>query len=359
MASVAVRSQSRTGASGARRPSRRAPSKRHTSAFSALPCNSNALVHCQLALLSEGHGEIAEAAAHYTEALRVDAKMADAARRLSGLIARGGPPANVPFNPLGLKAALDHDFCNRDQVAEATIYYLAQRAPLADALAAGRRDGWLAAARQQCRKGAGPLLRDELLQKALRDTVIRHPDLERLLTALRHVLLVETPPEAFEDRALLAFASSLANQCWFNEYVWPVSAEERAYLDAHPVDVAALLAGQPAQGVRFILNALYAAPGEILDPASTVSRIKPQIVRDFAKQFCDEAVEQAGCPQPCRASVLSTIRSHNGSPSSIRSIRIRAGGALVRRCGRESGKSTSAAISRQIGWRSWDGRSKF
>ncbi len=252
----------------------------------------NALVHYQLALLSEGQGEAGEAAAHYTQALRVDPKMADAARRLSGLIARGGLPANVQFNPWGLKAALDHDFCNRDQVAEATVYYLAQRAPLRDALADGRREGWIVAARRQCLKGAGPLLRDELFQKALRDSVIRHPDLERLLTALRHVLLVETPLEAFEDRGLLAFTVALANQCWVNEFVWPVSDEERAHLDAHAVDVAALLDGHPAQGVRFVLNALYVAPGDNLDPTSAVLRIKPQMVRDFAKQHCDEALEE-------------------------------------------------------------------
>jgi SAM-dependent methyltransferase len=253
----------------------------------------NALVHYQLALLSDGFGEIGEAALHYTEALRVDPKMVDAARRLSSLVARVGLPANVQLNPWGLKAALDHDFVNRDQVAEATVYYLAQRGPLHAALADSNGDGRIATARQLVRRDGSALFRDDLLQKALRDSVIRHPELERLLTALRRVLLLETPLDRFEDRSLMAFVVALANQCWVNEYVWPVSEEESAHLEAHKVDVNALLAGEPAQGVRFILAALYRPAAEILDPDVSVSRVRPQIVRDFARQYLDEALEEA------------------------------------------------------------------
>lgn len=47
-----------------------------------------ALAHFQLAFVSEGLSETGEAALHYTEALRIDPKMVDAARRLSSLLAR-------------------------------------------------------------------------------------------------------------------------------------------------------------------------------------------------------------------------------------------------------------------------------
>ena len=255
---------------------------------------NSALAHLQLALVSEGLGEFAQAAQHYTEALRVDPNLVDAARRLSNLITRGALPADVKLNPWGLKAALDHDFASRDQIAEATVYFLARSGPLHDALAAGRSQGWLAAARELCVRSTGALLRDELFQKALRDSVIRQPELEHLLTALRRVLLLEVPASRFEDRTLAAFLVTLAQQCWVNEFVWPVSAEEEARLGTGAdVDIEALIAGEPAAGIALARAALYRPVAELLPQQTPTARIKPQIVRDFARLHLEEAQDEA------------------------------------------------------------------
>ena len=199
--------------------------------------------------------EYGPAAEQLTTVLRMRPDMADAARHLGGLAAARVLPANVRFDRVGLQVALDYDRINRDQIAEAAVYFLARINPLRSALELGQREGFLTAARQLCLKSTDELLTDDLLQKAISDNVIRMPDLELLLTALRQVFLLELPTERFKDRALVAFIISLMRQCWINEYVWSRTEQEDAVLAASAPDIRRALAGDAEEGVRVLLAA--------------------------------------------------------------------------------------------------------
>src|SRR5262245_30477328 len=186
----------------------------------------NASHRYHLAVVQEALGELGAAGASLTAALRLDPRMADAARRLSLLAGRCDLPGEVPLDSAGLKAALAHDTVDRVLIAEAAMRQLADAGPLAAALAAGRSEGWLATARGLCRDRTAPLLRDDLFMEVLRTGIFRNPEIERLLTALRRVLLLDVPEQRLEERALFEFGLALAQHCQINEHVWAASDEE-------------------------------------------------------------------------------------------------------------------------------------
>ena len=187
------------------------------------------LAHAHLALRQFG-----SAAEELTDALRLKPDLLDAASQLGELASARSIPANVKLNRIGLRAALDFDRINRDQIAEVAVYFLAERGPLHTVLEMGRKDGFLAAARSLCLTETAELLKDDLLQKALRDNIIRMPELEELLVALRRVLLLEVPAGRHQDRSLIAFIITLLRQCTVNEYVWSMTPEEGAELTGRP-----------------------------------------------------------------------------------------------------------------------------
>ena len=118
--------------------------------------------------------EYGPAAEQLTTVLRMRPDMADAARHLGGLAAARVLPANVRFDRVGLRVALDYDRINRDQIAEAAVYFLARINPLRSALELGQREGFLTAARQLCLKSTDELLTDDLLRES--DLRQRHPN---------------------------------------------------------------------------------------------------------------------------------------------------------------------------------------
>ncbi len=243
----------------------------------------NAGHRLHLAIVLEGLGEPGPAAERLTEALRIDPKLADAARRLCSLVGRHAVPEGVQLDPIGLRAALRHDRIDRETVAQAAVRYLSGRAPLREVLADGRSAGWPAAARALCLDKTAPLLKDDLFLDILRTSVVAGLDLERLLTAVRRVLLLEVPAQRFEDRGLVGFAVALMQQCWANEYVWGVSGDEARRLAGEPVDVAALLGGDVEAGRRLMLHALYGPFAKILGreiAAGEAGKIRPKALRE-------------------------------------------------------------------------------
>ena len=217
----------------------------------------NARHRYHLAIVQEGLGEHGAAGASLTEALRLDPKMADAARRLALLAGRCELPAEVPLDAAGLKSALAHHTVDRELIAEVAMRHLAQAAPLGGALAGCRSEGRLATARSLCVERTAPLLRDALFLGVLRTSVFRNPDVERLLTVLRRMLLLEVAPDRFQDRALVEFALALMRQCWINEYVWALGADERRAIGDLDLCECSLLAGDLAESRKLLLASLY------------------------------------------------------------------------------------------------------
>jgi SAM-dependent methyltransferase len=268
----------------------------------------NARHRYHLAVVQEGLGELGAAGASLTEALRLDPRMADAARRLSLLAGRCELPEGEPLNPAGLKAALAHDTVDRVLIAEAAMRQLASAGPLAAALAQGRAEGrfegWLAAARGLCRDRTAPLLKDDLLLQVLRTGIFRGPAIERLLTALRRVLLLEIPEQRLEERALFDFGLALAQQCQINEHVWAVSEEEARRVGQLGLKASQLLAGDPVEGRKLLLGALYLPFGKLLGDGllpQHAAAIRPRALRDVVMPLLAEAADErerrAGLPR--------------------------------------------------------------
>jgi SAM-dependent methyltransferase len=253
----------------------------------------NAVHRYRLAVVEEARGELGAAGASLTEALRLDPGMADAARRLSLLGGRCDLPAGVPLSPAGLGAALAHDTVDRELIAEMAMRQLASGGgPLAAALARGRVEGWLAAARSLCLARTAPLLKDELFTAVLCTGVFRGPDIERLLTALRRVLLLEMPPQRFREAALFDFALALAQQCRLNEHVWAVSPDEAPRVEELGRSADAVLGGDVAAGRDFLLAALYLPFNALLRAQvgpQQASRVRPRALREVVVRHLAEA----------------------------------------------------------------------
>ncbi|WP_414464475.1 methyltransferase domain-containing protein [Hyphomicrobium sp. DY-1] len=244
----------------------------------------SALGRYHLALVMEALGDFGGAGEQLTEALRLQPAMIEAARHLGALVTRRSLPGTVKLNRFGVQAALKFDLVNRDQIAEAFIYSMARGDPLKPSLDLGRSQGWLVAARDLCLKRTSPLLADNLFRTALRDNIIRMPELECLLIALRRTLLLEVPESRFQDRTLSSFVITLAEQCWINEYVWATSDDEECALRERFSGID-FTSGDVSSGIKLGIAATYAPVstwlGEGIDEVS-VRRVKPNIVRDFA-----------------------------------------------------------------------------
>jgi SAM-dependent methyltransferase len=263
----------------------------------------NARHRYHLAVVQEALGELGAAGASLTEALRLDPRMIDAARRLSLLAGRCDLPGEEPLSPAGLRAALAHDTVDRELIAEAAIRHLTAAGPLAGVLAQarseGRSDGWLAAARALCADRAAVPLKDDLFLEVLRTGVFRSPDIERLLTALRRVLLLEIPAQRLEERALFELVLALAQQCQINEHVWGLSEAEASRVAQLGLDVngnvSALLAGDLAAGRKLLLASLYRPFSELLGglvESRDASRIRPRALGQLVMRRLAEAAEE-------------------------------------------------------------------
>lgn len=241
-------------------------------------------------------GAFGPAAEALTEALRLKPGLIEASRILCAMVLARTVPRGVHLNPAGLRAALDHKDINRDQIAELAIYAMGEREPLAGVLAQGRSEGWMAAARALVLAATHPLLRDELFLKALSQSIIRHPELELLLTAVRRVLLMEVAPTRFQDRALVDFVAVLISQCWVNEYVWDVSDAERARLEDRPIDRARLIGGDSGETFAALSASLYRPVIDVLGGPVTAAEFKgvrPSAVRAILAEQVEIAQDLA------------------------------------------------------------------
>ena len=256
-------------------------------AVKADSCNASHRFH--LSVVLEGLGELAAAAQQLTHALRLDAKREEAARRLAALLRRAdfGKFDHEQLNTIGLRHGLRHDRVDQKAIANVAVRYLVTGPPLREALAMGLSQGWLKAARSLCLGRSSSLLKDELFLDVLRTSVLSSPELERLLTAMRRVLLLELPTRRFADRVLVGFAVALLQQCWINDFVWFVSEEEARSLAEKSIRPGKVASGDLEEGQCFLRHCLYQPVAKILEGQigpDTIVGIQPHSLREAVGQ---------------------------------------------------------------------------
>lgn len=76
------------------------------------------------------------------------------------------------------------------------------------------------------------LLNDDFFNYGIRRFLIAHPDIEKAFKRLRRVMLDAAPKDNMLRGKHLPLLAALGIQSFYNEYVWDVSAEEDALIDA-------------------------------------------------------------------------------------------------------------------------------
>jgi SAM-dependent methyltransferase/Flp pilus assembly protein TadD len=145
----------------------------------------------------------------------------------------------------------------------------------------------------------GPIIEvlasDELLSVLMDSTPVCDAGLERLLTSVRTILL-DAAVNATSDVSpvMIAFTTSLARQCFINEYVFDVSSVERQALGSLRNIVEIALAGSASVlALRVIALAAY-MPLHVLDRAhGFASRTWPQQVDALIAAQVSEPAEEA------------------------------------------------------------------
>lgn len=198
--------------------------------------------------------EAAHAAERCARALAARPDYPQAAQLLAGLLQRYEFAADIDIAPRGLEAAFAFADVDRQALCNGAITLLKGRSPLADIVAKGRTADWESAADMLIRKGAR-LLRDTLFAAALTHGVVSDIEIERLLTALRRLLLLS--PTLLARRQIENFVCVLARQCLNNEYVFFVAEDEVAILSTLLVDFDAACAGDKDACRNFMRWSLY------------------------------------------------------------------------------------------------------
>jgi SAM-dependent methyltransferase len=150
-------------------------------------------------------------------------------------------------------ACLETTGIGHQDFVDIALRLLAHRA-MAEVLATGARDGWDAAAQRLL----GPdhrLLERPLLLGALRQGLNVLVPFERLFTAVRRRLLLVPPAHD----AALEFVEALAEQCFLNEYLFHVTAQEAAALDSAISRLGDALAGGGTLDDAIVRDALRVA----------------------------------------------------------------------------------------------------
>src|SRR5215467_1669774 len=266
---------------------------------------SNARYRFHLAVVLEGLGELAAAARELSQALRLDPKREEAARRLAALFRRPdfGHTDHDELNAVGLRHGLNQVRVDQKAIANVAVRILVTGRSFKNAFATGQAQGWLEAARRLCLERTSPILKDELFLEVLRTSTLSNPELESLLTAVRRVLILEVAPTRFGDHALVGFAVAMLQQCWINQFVWAVSEDEWQRLAHAEVPLARLATDELEAGHCVLRHCLYAPLRRVLgDEAApeALHRLEPRalrevIVRRLAME-CDERARAAGMP---------------------------------------------------------------
>lgn len=138
-----------------------------------------------------------------------------------------------------------------------------------------------------------------LLLSVLEETVVTDYRLERLLAALRHVLLTQALAGEAASPALQRFAASLALQCFANDYIYALEEGEQQQADALAALIgAALTAGQQGLSFKLLVLACYQAlyrtdfAAQIAAAGSQDAQLQAVLERQLSQPLQEEKIKQ-------------------------------------------------------------------
>jgi SAM-dependent methyltransferase len=266
-----------------------------------------------LASAKERLGEIDDAAAHLTRALRLRPHWTDPARRFSALTSRYVLRSPGDLDPYGLLAAFGVEEIDHDPLAATALAYLRATTMLGGAVHQAAIGNALPAARAMLLKRTDKTLSHPLLQAALTLGINHNPDLEKLLTAMRRVLVLELGDKRYEDKALLGFACVLMQQCLNNEHVFTVSDDEAEKLKASPIEWDQLASGSALASKHLLWHLLYHPVGAVIGgrlSSRDCRKLRPRVLAEVVAARLREDEELAA-----RAAEISAIGEIKDSTS--------------------------------------------
>ncbi|MFN3659067.1 MAG: methyltransferase domain-containing protein [Pseudolabrys sp.] len=137
--------------------------------------------------------------------------------------------------------------------------------------------------------GLASIAGDPLLLLTLQTTPARELALERLLTSMRAALLSDAVAGAPADDDVFAFACTLARQCFINEYVFAVAADE----GTQAADLAQrLAAGAALAPLQIAALAMYAPLGALPTAEALTARAWPPALEAVLTQQLREPAQE-------------------------------------------------------------------
>lgn len=263
--------------------------KTFAAAHDAEPRNPEALF--QLARAKARTEDMLEALPLLTKALRLRPSWEEPARWLGMLLRRFRVPNIDELDPHGLLVAFSFDRIDQKAIAAASLEHLKVQTGLGKAIAEADAGRGEQAARALILKRTDKVLINPLFLAILSHSHNCDPGLERLLTAIRRVLLLEVPADRFADKMFTNFVHALVEQCILNEHVFVVEGDERERLNAHAIDWVALEEGNPEAARTLLLTLLYEAPQNVLAGRLTVEAcrsLRPKALGAFLAEWLQE-----------------------------------------------------------------------
>jgi|SRR5579862_32647 len=163
--------------------------------------------------------------------------------------------------------------------------------------------------------GLSAIISDPYLRTVLASTVVRDLGLERVLTAQRAAILAAAVDDAPVTDAVLGFCSALAQQCFINEYIWAVSAEQAAQLETLRARLAgAMERHEPIAPLWTLVLAMYAALYELPGAKALGERDWPApaaaVIAQQIREPREEQALRASMPRltPIGDGVTATVR---------------------------------------------------
>jgi len=262
--------------------------------------DDSALRH-NLGELNAADGRVDEAAVAFAKALAMDPGLAASAERLAQLLGRFAMDGPEKLPDDGLAAAFEHAHIDLDGIARAAIAKRCREKPLSALLAAGRKHGWPAAARDMLEGPGAPLLADPLLRLALSHGINRDAAVENLLTQVRREILFEQDDARLLAEPLGGFATALVRQCLNTEHALAVSDDER--------DALASLGEAPAAPLS---RALY-DPLETLIAGAGGPAVSDALPAGFRTLIAEQRREMAAEAE--HAAVIPSLRDLSDATS--------------------------------------------
>ncbi len=259
----------------------------------ALNPASAAEAYYQLGVTWEMLDDVEQAIEAFSQALSLEPNLSAARHRLVPLLRFNAPGRHWPQLESHLKLWFSAADINPRHLARFTATQLGYKY---------RLQKWLASPNRDVRALLNSLGRDPLLLAMLRKAINVDPDLEQVLTAMRHTLLVEDGDIAAAHQDLNI---AIALQCFSNEYVFGVQDDEMAIVDTLQVRCGSMIAAQakPSSDLETCLSlvAMY-RPLHLLNCAGTLgavalqdwsTTIQPLIERTLLEPLEEQVIEKS------------------------------------------------------------------